>query len=150
MEGLGCNWKESLTSREEILVLMNPMHPDSPQPLWSTSSNCSRTGGKSFFPCKTMGGDGSLQRRCAPTGMFWTLSFGTAFTTSSQLLHKVITATSYKWDFTRNPIRSAKTGWSGDKLNLLLWTRIKGPENLHVKQGWAVKYKYLHDKGGLF
>lgn len=147
MEGLGCNWKENLTSREEILVLMNPTYLDSPQSLWSTPANCSRTGRKRFFFVMPWEGmvlckEGVHLQGCSE---LWALAQLLPHPTICYIKWLQLFAHPHKWDFMRNPVRLAKTGWSGDKLNLLLWTRSKGPENFHVKQGWAVKYKYPHD-----
>lgn len=146
MEGLGCNWKENLTSREEILVLMNSTYLDSPQPLWFTPANCSRTGGKRFFFVMPWEGmvlckEGVHLQGCSE---LWALA---------QLLpHPTICY--IKWlqlslyILISETLWGTQSGWQkqdGDKLNLLLWTRSKGPENFHVKQGWTVKYKYPHD-----
>lgn len=148
MEGLGCNWKESLTSGGEILVLMNPMYLHHFNHFDLQLLTAAELEKKNFLLCNTMGGNCSLQRRCASTEMLVTLSLGTAFTRSTCYIKWLqLFLYTHTWDFMRNPIRLAKTGWSGDQLNLHLekWTRSIGLENFHVKQGWAVKYKYPHD-----
>lgn len=173
MEEWGCNWKESLTNMEEILVLISPMnlnhlnHFDLHLPPGAGLEEKTFvlvTPGEWMVPCK----EGVW---LSPTEMLWPLSFGTAFTTSSHLLHKEITAvfvgTSMQV-FLKNPVRLVESGWSRVKLNCdltkfnqsgqkthwiaqlkaFLGTRSRALVALKTsksKRVAAIKHKYLQD-----